>query len=158
MDKKSLMAFSKSVETGLLLALKEYVRENDEECTDYHRNVFGLDCEEYDGQRVTKVLNFYDKKGCCFFEPAKFLSDSFKEVEDGELSDSLYDNAICTSYYCLYIVVDGDGMESLHYYRDTNGGVYYDGDQAEPDHGDAKYMPLLDLYFILQTIKQSFKS
>lgn len=155
MDKKNLMKACESLKYDIIQKLTRFVRDSGEECTDSHRNDFGLDCEEYDGRRVTKVLNFYDNNGCYFFEPDCVNCDGLEGMDDENWDEKLYEHTVHTSYYCLYIVTDGD-RESLHYYRDTNGGLTYDLDQADPDHGDCLTLNLVDLHYILQAINVNF--
>jgi hypothetical protein len=156
MNKKELIGLSEWLKTDLILSLKKFVMEHGTDCTDYERNKFGLDVEEQNGLRVTKVLNFYDKCGCYFFEPDMVNDDSLQDAGDKNLREALYEHVVYTAYQCLYIVVDVGGNDSLHYYRFTNGGVKWDDDQAEPDHGDCSTITLLDLHYLLQTINVNF--
>ena len=154
MNKEKLMELRERAEMDLVLSLKEFVRSHGVDCTDYERNVFGLDIDEEDGSRVTKVLNFYDNEGCYFFEPDKVNDDGLKGMNDENYYDRLYENVVYTAYQCLFIVVDKDGNETLKYYRFTNGGVMFDDVQAEPDHGNCMRLTLHDLHYILETIEE----
>ena len=153
MDKKRLMSRTEVCKIDIVQALLEFVRDNGEDCGDYERNEFGLECD--DG-RVTKVLNFFDNNGCYFFQPDKVNDDSLCDMTEENCRELLYEHTVHTAYQCLYIVEDANGNEQLSYYRFTNGGLTWDDDQSEPDHGYAMMLPLLDLNYILDAINQNF--
>lgn len=156
MEKRNLMQACESLKYDIIRKLKRFVRDNGEEVTSYHRNEFGLDVDEDDGHIITKVLNFYDNGGCHFFEPDSVNNDGLKSMTPENYNDLLYENTVYTSYQCLYIVEDFLGIESLHYYRFTNGGLMWDDDQAEPDHGDCISLTFHDLHYILEAINENF--
>lgn len=156
MDKKNLMQACESLRYEMVLKLMRFVRDNGEDCDSYERNEFGLDCDEYDGRRVTRVLNLYDNGGCYFFEPDKVNDDGLDGMNDENYDELLYEHTVHTAYQCLYIVEDANGDERLHYYRFTNGGIVWDDDQADPDHGDCLTLNLVDLHYILQAINVNF--
>ena len=156
MDKKTLMRKTEAWRVDIVEMLLSYVRECGEDCGDYERNEFGLDCDEDETHRVTKVLNLFDNGGCYFFEADKVNDDSLRDMDDGNWSDRLYEHTVHTAYQCLYIVEDDEGGECLHYYRFTNGGVRWDDDQSEPDHGYALTLNFIDLHYLLQAININF--
>lgn len=137
----------------LYLKLKEYVQQHGDDCTDYEVHQFGLDEEE---GKVTKVLNFFDNGGCCFFEPDQLNSDKLEDINEKNYNDKLYENVTFSAYLCLYIVEYEDGTDELKAYRFYNGGVSFDDDQSEPDHTSAYDLTLLDLHYICLAINVNF--
>lgn len=129
-------------------AILEFVRENGEEATD--STIFNFDLE--DEGEITKIWNFYDNGGCWFFEPTKLNSNEFDDMDDENYSDVLYDSVDFSAYLCLYIVVE-DGCEKLKYYRFVNGGVVFDEDQADPQHGYVNELSLSDLDWFVAAMK-----
>lgn len=142
---------------NIIQQLKFFVRDAGQDVTDYDRETFGLDVEEDEQHTVTKVLNFYDNKGCYFYEPDKVNDDGLRDMTEKNYLSRLYEHAVFTAYQCLYIVKNSEtDEEELHYYRFTNGGTAFDDDQAEPDHGNVETLSLLDLHYITEAINQNF--
>lgn len=156
MNKQELMNSMEACKASLVERLMEYVRDCGEDVTNHDREQFGLDCDEDENHIITRVLNLYDNGGCYFFQPDKVCDDSLRNMTDDDWSEQLYCHAVHTAYQCLYIVVNERGEEQLRYYRFTNGGLTWDDDQSEPDHGSAMMLPLLDLDYLLQAININF--
>jgi hypothetical protein len=138
---------------ALVKTMLQFVNEHGDDVTDYEINEFGLD-EGREGEgAITKVWNFFDNGGCWFNEDDGINSEKLESINDKNWYDKLYEGVTHTAYQCLYIVVDKDGVEHLKYYRFYNGGVVFDEDQAEPDHGYVSKLPLLDLSYIIEAIR-----
>lgn len=140
----------------LVSSLTDYVRKYGENFRDrddngynFFRETFGFTDED---EVITKVLDFYSNGGCYFFEPASINDDTFDGLNEENFNDKLYKGVTHTAYQCLYIVVDANGMEQLKYFRFVNGGISFDEDQAEPEHGYASELSLTDLDNIITAI------
>ena len=156
MDLEKLLMVRDNLTRELANAILDFVRENgDDDISDYEINEFGLDegCEGEDV--ITKVWNFFDNGGCWFNEDDGINSETLANINDKNWYDKLYEGITHTAYQCLYIVVDKDGAEHLKYYRFYNGGVVFDEDQAEPDHGYVNKLPIIDLYYLINAIQQN---
>lgn len=154
MNVKDLISMNNAATDIIVNAIKQYVMENGEEPTWYENHQFGLDDENDDEHVVIKVLNFFDNGGCYFFEPDSLNSDVCEDINDENWSDRLYQAVTHTSYQCLYIVETVEGDYELKYYRFTNGGINWDDDQSEPDHGYVANLNLLDLHYLISAIKK----
>lgn len=151
-----MMQAMESAKFDIVQKLLQYVRDNGTDVTNYDRQIFGLDVDEDDDHIITQVLNLYGNNGCYFFEPDRVNEDGLNDMTDENWSDLLYEHIVHTAYQCLYIVVDANGDERLRYYRFTNGGLTFDDDQADPDHGDCYTLNLIDLHYLLQAININF--
>lgn len=152
MDITNLISVSNFAQSQIANALLQFVRENGEDAGSYEIEEFGLSEGDDDGKEVTKVYNFFDNGGCYFFEPDSLNSDTCENIDDKNWNDVLYSGVTHTAYQCLYIVKDSDGNEVLKYYRFTNGGINWDDDQADPDHGFVCHLNLIDLYYLIEAI------
>ena len=145
----------------------DFVKDNGEDCQEYHMNEFGLaDCLDEE-ESVTKVYDFYDKKGCYYIGSAINKSIDFNEIKNDNQDEEAWeinrrietaiDNTFeFTSIHCLYIVRDKDGNERLCYYCFTNGGCSFDDNLAEPHHGNASELNFLDLERIIDCFHEIF--
>lgn len=152
MDLSRLTRLQESSRCRLEYAILQFVKEHGDDLTDYDINEFGLGEREDEGT-ITKVWNFFDNGGCYFNEDDGFNSNTLEDIDDENWYDKLYEGMTHTAYQCLYIVVDGNGYERLKYYRFTNGGCVFDGDQAEPDHDYVSKLSLVDLNYIIGAIR-----
>ena len=156
MNKENLMQACESLKYDIIQKLLRFVRDNGEVADDYEFDEFGLDIYEDEDNHVTMVLNFFDNNGCYFFEPDSVNNDKLRDITTENYENVLYENVVHTAYQCLYIVEDENGRETLNYYRFTNGGLTWDDDQSEPDHGNCFSLNLIDLHYILQAININF--
>lgn len=153
MDIQQLTGLQESCRRRLENALLQFVKEHGVDLTSYEINEFGLDEGREGEDNITKVWNFFDNGGCYFNEDDGFNSNTLEDIDDENWYDKLYEGMTHTAYQCLYIVVDGNGYERLKYYRFTNGGCVFDGDQAEPDHDYVSKLSLVDLNYIIGAIR-----
>lgn len=147
-------------------ALLEFVRENGEDCGEYEINEFGLDEGREGEDNITKVWNFFDNGGCYFINAGinknfdiqdirnKHQGDDSWEIDDA-IDEEIYNSFDYSAFQCLYIVVDDNRNERLKYYRFSNGGCAFDDDQAEPDHDYVSKLPLVDLFYLVEAIRQN---
>ena len=149
---KHLSKWISSCQGLIVNAILGFVRDNGEEVTEYEINEFGLDEERMGEGSITKVYNFFDNGGCFFYEPSGVNDETLNDVNENNFYEKTYNSTTHTAYQCLYIVVGEDGSECLKYYRFTNGGLNFDSDQAEPDHGKVENLNLLDLHYIIRAI------
>lgn len=135
-------------EVDLNDTILQFVKRRGKQVTPYEIEQFGLS----DETGISKVYNFYDNGGCFFSEPNRINDRLFDDLDEKNAIDKLYEGFTHTAYQCLYIVKEND-TEYLKYYRFINGGVKFDDDQAEPDHGYVMELPLLDLHYIIKAIQ-----
>ena len=133
----------------LIHKLKEYVKENGEDITQYERNVFGLDEEKEVG--LTKVLDLW-KDGCWFTTGSKILSEININTSISELKEQLEVSFTHWAFQCLYVVIDENHVEQLKYYTFYNNGVDFSEGLAEPDHDYVYTLPLEVIENIIRVI------
>lgn len=155
--KKKDLRIGVEVQKGKIIEkLIEFVNENGDDLCAYFREHFGLYYDEDEEHNVTKVLDFFNNGGCFFCEPSSVNNRGLDDINENNYCDRLYEHMTHTAYQCLYVVKDADENETLHYYRFTNGGVAWDDDQSEPEHGNVDRLSLLDLHYLLEAIKANF--
>ena len=144
-----LISAREKLKSILVEKLKEYVKENGKDVTDYDRNVFGFDDDDSDCT-ITKVLSFYDNDGCYFPTTNGFLSEfnPFDKTTD-QLVNELSEKFSYWAFQCLYIKIE-DGEEMLKYYTFYNDGTWFSENLAEPEH---EYVDTLPLEVICNIIK-----
>lgn len=152
MNLKRLLQTGTDCRFKLETAILQFVKEHGDDVTDYEINEFGLGEREDEGT-ITKVWNFFDNGGCHFNEDDCINSETLENIDDENWYEKLYEGMTHTAYQCLYVVVDKEGNEHLKYYRFYNGGVTFDDDQAEPDHGYVNRLTLVDLNYIIEAIR-----
>ena len=154
MKKKGLLNAKKKAEEVLTNALMEYVRENGEEMCDYFYNEFGMEEEDEEGVKITKVLNT-SQYGCFFScqfdENDDSLNNISRDDEGFEIFDKVENSFGFSTYWAFYIVQDAEGNERLKYYRFYNNGVCYQ-DDSEPDHDYVERFSLAELNYIINVI------
>lgn len=151
MDIQSLSQTKETCRRLLAQAITDFVSDNGNDIEEYEKDAFGLG-ETSDEKCIRKIVNFYEKGGCSFFEPSGALPSILYGMDGENYYDKLYTGVTHTNYTCLYIVVDEKGMERLKYHRFVNGGINYDEDQAEEEHGYVVDLPLLDIYYLFYTL------
>ena len=142
MEKQTITNAREVAKQTLLDALYSFVRENGDECTEYETVAFGLE------SGTKKVLNFLDNGGCSFYEPSKGVNDPTCEDIAEDVYEVLYRGVTFTSYQCLYI----DADDTLKYFYYTNGGITFDADQADAEHGYVAQLPLNDLAYLVEAV------
>ncbi len=143
----------------LVSKLKEFVKDNGSDITQYDRHVFGLDEDEHDGVTLTKVLNFFDNDGCYFPTTRNVLTDvePYDKSVD-ELMEELSDNFMYWAFHCLYIEID-DGMpvkENLKYYAFYNDGTWFSDGLSESEHDYVNNLPLEVICKIIDVIDYKY--
>lgn len=106
----------------------------------YYREEFGMDEEDEDGVKITKVLNFFDNGGCVF---------TTSIINSEEFTTS--------AFYALYIV-ETETEEQLKYYRFYNDDTKYDIETSEPDHDYVSQLNLSELMYLMQAILDNFST
>ena len=140
--------------------LLAYVREHGENYSDnadYWYNEFGIEAE--DGNKVTKVLDFFGNDGCESITQRNTNPDI--DVDSCDTFDGLLeitdDEFMHTAFLQLYIEKSEDGGEALKYYSLYNTGIYHSDGLSEPDHGYVKNLDLSDIENIIYVIHKTFK-
>lgn len=137
----------------LISALTEYVRQNGQ---DYHKDGVYIDSDgeerntwednmdifEDEGERITKILDFYNWAGC------QITTQSVCNPVEG---DSLNYVFTTQAVYALYIV-ERDGEERLWYYSFYNQGVEYRDEESEPEHAPVEMLDTDVLVMLAATI------
>lgn len=137
----------------LISALTEYVRQNGQ---DYHkdgayidsdgeeRNTWedNMDIFADEGERITKILDFYNWVGCQI---------TTQQVCNPDKEDSLNDAFTTQAVYALYIV-EHNGEERLWYYSFYNPGVEYRDEESEPEHAPVDSLGVDELVLMAATI------
>lgn len=137
----------------LISALTEYVRNNGQDYqTDgayidsdgEERNTWEDDMDIFadEGERITKILDFYNWEGCQI---------TTQRVCNPDKEDSLSDVFATQAVYALYIV-ERDGEERLWYYSFYNTGVEYRDEESEPEHAPVDSMGVDELVLMAATI------
>lgn len=151
MDIQSLIQTKETCRKLLAAALTDFVSDNGQDIEQHEKDDFCLG--EFDDEKnITKIVNFYEKNGCSFFEPDGRNSTALEGMDENNYYDKLYGGVTHTTYTCLYIVVDEKGREWLKYHRFVNGGINFDEEQAEEEHGYVVNLPLLDIKYLFQAI------
>jgi hypothetical protein len=139
------------VKLSLIEVLKQYVKDNGNDVTDYDVDTFGLKDQDEDAV-ITKVLNFYDNGGC-YFSTTSDINAEFDPLNKTkkEIFDELGDKFLYWAFQCLYIEIE-DGKEQLKYYLFYNDGTWF-SDLAEPEHNYVDDLPLEVICKIIDVIK-----
>ena len=150
---KELLDIEYNCKTILVNKLKEFVRINGEDITDYDRDVFGIDEDEEEGVTITKVYNFYDNGGCYFPTTNSVLPDIKIDCDTAdELREELNVNFTHWAFQCLYLEVDKEHGEHLKYYTLFNDGIDFKDGLSEPDHEYVQNLPLSIICEIVSVI------
>lgn len=111
----------------IVSAMMQYVLEEGEKFSDYHRIEFGIE-EEEDGAKVLKVMDIFNNGGCYF-----------PWTEQHQVDDDC--GWYTYAFHCLY-VVEEDGIRYLKYYMLWNDGTEYNENESEPEHDYVDTLPL----------------
>ena len=150
---KELLDTEYLVKSVLVNKLKEFVRINGDDFTDYDRDNFGIDEDEEDGISVTKVYNFFDNGGC-YFPVLRHVLPDIKT--DCQTTDELLE--VCNEHFdyyafqCLYLEVSEEHGEHLKYYTLYNDGIDFKDGLSEPDHEYVQNLPLNIICEIINVI------
>lgn len=152
MKAKELINVREDMKSTLVEKLKEYVKENGIDVTDYDRQTFGLDDDEISDMTITKVLNFYDNKGC-YFPTTKGTAAELRPFDKTirELYQELTEKFLYWAFQCLYIAVE-DGEEYLKYYAFYNEGTWFSTITSEPEHEYVGDLPMEVICKIIDVI------
>lgn len=149
MDKELTKILNDATETlvkGLMLFVNKYGKDlTEKENLDFELN-------QGDGFRATKIWNFYEQNGCSSVVRVDKEECSSEDLENGWY-DILYEKFEYTGYNCIYIEEDPDGNKELMWYGWVNGGIHFDGDQAEAHHGHVRDLSLVDIEQIVQQMR-----
>lgn len=150
---KELLDTEYLVKSILVNKLKEFVRINGDEFTDYDYNEFGIDEGDEEGVTITKVYNFFDNGGCYFPTINNVLPDINLDCETtDELRNELDEHFTYWAFQCLYLEVDEEHGEHLKYYTLYNDGLEFKDGLSEPDHEYVQNLPLNVICEIIDVI------
>ena len=151
---KELLDMEEKCKSILVNKLKEFVRLNGDEFTDYDYNEFGIDEGDEDGITVTKVYNFFDNGGCYFPIHSHVLHDIKTNCDTVDELLNECDNAFdYWAFQCLYLEVSEEYGEHLKYYALCNDGIEFKDGPSEPDHEYVNNLPLNIICEIVSVIE-----
>lgn len=156
MNKEYLKIALDDARISIIGAIRDYVFEHGEEPSREKIEEFGLEEEEDDGYKVTKILDFFNSDGCCYYYPVRsnVNNDACEDINDENWYDILYSEFEYAAMQCLYLHEDEEGNEELMYYCFSNGGVKWDDDQAEPHHDCVDGLAFEELVYIIDAIQK----
>lgn len=150
MDAKQLLESVEILKQIAVLNLTQFVLHNCPMITERQRADF--DIEDFEGHKATQIYDFYNLYGC---STVMQIADDYKDEKkrNDDWYNILYENFEHTTYSCIYIEIDSEFEPQLMWYGFVNGGIDFDADQAEPEHGYVRDLPLYDIEVIIRQIE-----